>query len=131
LTCGAFVSARQDLAYPIGYVVSHVLLARDAADLDERSGDQLAQLRAGIGCAHQRGADQQRARARQLCRRSLRPRPPAEPAEAAAEIQDYFVARYKSIEQPVNLIRRAIPKRVGKDGIDHCRIAGIRTIAPG
>jgi hypothetical protein len=44
----------------------HVLLARQAADLHERPGEQLLQLRRRVGGPHQRRADQHRVRAGQL-----------------------------------------------------------------
>ena len=43
-----------------------VLLARQAADLDERPREQLAQLRARVGRAHERGADEHGVRAGEL-----------------------------------------------------------------
>ena len=43
-----------------------VLLPGEAADLDERPRDQLRELRAGVGRAHQRRADEHRVRAGQL-----------------------------------------------------------------
>ena len=51
-----------------------VLLPRQPADLDERPREQLAQLRAGIGRAHQRRADEDRVCAGELGRGRLRPR---------------------------------------------------------
>ena len=52
----------------------HVLLPREPADLDERPGDELAELRGGIGRAHERGADEHRVRAGELGERRLRAR---------------------------------------------------------
>ena len=51
-----------------------VLLARQPADLDERPREQLAQLRARVGRAHQRRADEDGVRAGELGRGGLRPR---------------------------------------------------------
>ena len=51
-----------------------VLLPRQAADLDERPREQLAQLGAGLGRAHQRRADEDGVRARELGRGRLRAR---------------------------------------------------------
>ena len=51
-----------------------VLLARQAADLHERAGEELGELRRRVGGAHQRRADEDRVRARELGRRALRPR---------------------------------------------------------
>ncbi len=51
-----------------------VLLARQAADLDERPRDELGELRAGVRRTHQRRADQDGVRPRELRLGRLRPR---------------------------------------------------------
>ena len=55
----------------------HVLLARQAAHLDERPRQQVVQLRRRIRRLHQRRADEDRVCARELGGCSLRPRPHA------------------------------------------------------
>ena len=57
---------------PASTATVDVLFARQPADLHERAGDQLGELRAGVRRPHERGADEDRVRARELRRCSLR-----------------------------------------------------------
>ncbi len=77
LVGAAWALLREDEADEVGARVDRdvdVLLAGQPADLDERPRDQLGELGAGIGRAHQRRADEDRVRAGELGGRALRAR---------------------------------------------------------